>query len=76
MELVGLVGSIALGEIEALIYKISLGINTNLLENKIFIYTFFSFIGLLSSLLITYGLLPAQIRYADHTIALRILKKF
>ena len=55
----GLVGSIALGEIEALIYKISLGINTNLLENNIFIYTFFSFIGLLSSLLITYGLLPS-----------------
>jgi S-DNA-T family DNA segregation ATPase FtsK/SpoIIIE len=66
----GLVGSIALGEIEALIYKISLGINTNLLENNIFIYTFFSFIGLLSSLLITYGLLPSADKdYADHTIS-------
>ena len=66
----GLVGSIALGEIEALIYKISLGINTNLLENNIFIYTFFSFIGLLSSLLITYGLLPgAGKNYTDHAIS-------
>ena len=65
----GLVGSIALGEIEALIYKISLGINTNLLENNIFIYTFFSFIGLLSSLLITYGLLPGTGKNdADHAI--------
>ena len=66
----GLVGSIALGEIEALIYKISLGINTNLLENNIFIYTFFSFIGLLSSLLITYGLLPGTDKnYTDHAIS-------
>ena len=66
----GLVGSIALGEIEALIYKISLGINTNLLENNIFIYTFFSFIGLLSSLLITYGLLPGTGKNdADHAIS-------
>ena len=66
----GLVGSIALGEIEALIYKISLGINTNLLENNIFIYTFFSFIGLLSSLLITYGLLPSTGKNdADHVIS-------
>ena len=66
----GLVGSIALGEIEALIYKISLGINTNLLENNIFIYTFFSFIGLLSSLLITYGLLPGTGKNdADHVIS-------
>jgi S-DNA-T family DNA segregation ATPase FtsK/SpoIIIE len=66
----GLVGSMALGEIEALIYKISLGINTNLLENNIFIYTFFSFIGLLSSLLITYGLLPgAGKNYTDHAIS-------
>ena len=66
----GLVGSIALGEIEALIYKISLGINTNLLENNIFIYTFFSFIGLLSSLLITYGLLPGTGKNdADHSIS-------
>ena len=66
----GLVGSIALGEIEALIYKISLGININLLENNIFIYTFFSFIGLLSSLLITYGLLPgAGKNYTDHAIS-------
>ena len=66
----GLVGSIALGEIEALIHKISLGINTNLLENNIFIYTFFSFIGLLSSLLITYGLLPGIGKNdADHAIS-------
>ncbi len=66
----GLVGSIALGEIEALIHKISLGINTNLLENNIFIYTFFSFIGLLSSLLITYGLLPGTGKNdADHVIS-------
>ena len=66
----GLVGSIALGEIEALIYKISLGININLLENNIFIYTFFSFIGLLSSLLITYGLLPGIGKNdADHAIS-------
>ena len=66
----GLVGSIALGEIEALIYKISLGININLLENNIFIYTFFSFIGLLSSLLITYGLLPGTGKNdADHAIS-------
>lgn len=66
----GMVGSIALGEIEALIHKISLGINTNLLENNIFIYTFFSFIGLLSSLLITYGLLPGTGKNdADHAIS-------
>jgi DNA segregation ATPase FtsK/SpoIIIE, S-DNA-T family len=65
----GLVGSMALGEIEALIYKISLEININLLENNIFVYTLYSFIALFSSLLITYGLLPGTGKnYTDHTI--------
>ena len=49
----------ALNEIESIIYKISLGVNVNLLESNIFIYVFFTLIGVLSSLLITYGLLPS-----------------
>ena len=52
-------GSLALNEIESIIYKISLGVNVNLLESNIFIYLFFTLIGVLSSLLITYGLLPS-----------------
>ena len=54
----GVLGSLALNEIESIIYKISLGVNVNLLESNIFIYVFFTLIGVLSSLLITYGLLP------------------
>ena len=55
----GVLGSLALNEIESIIYKISLGVNVNLLESNIFIYVFFTLIGILSSLLITYGLLPS-----------------
>ena len=55
----GVLGSLALSEIESIIYKISLGVNVNLLESNIFIYVFFTLIGVLSSLLITYGLLPS-----------------
>ena len=55
----GVLGSLALNEIESIIYKISLGVNFNLLESNIFIYVFFTLIGALSSLLITYGLLPS-----------------
>ena len=55
----GVLGSLALNEIESIIYKISLGVNVNLLESNIFIYVFFTLIGVLSSLLITYGLLPS-----------------
>ena len=55
----GVIGSLALNEIESIIYKISLGVNVNLLESNIFIYVFFTLIGVLSSLLITYGLLPS-----------------
>ena len=55
----GVLGSLALSEIESIIYKLSLGVNVNLLESNIFIYVFFTLIGVLSSLLITYGLLPS-----------------
>ena len=55
----GVLGSLALNEIESIIYKISLVVNVNLLESNIFIYVFFTLIGVLSSLLITYGLLPS-----------------
>ena len=55
----GVLGSLALNEIESIIYKISLGVNVNLLESNTFIYVFFTLIGVLSSLLITYGLLPS-----------------
>ena len=55
----GVLGSLALSEIESIIYKISLGVNVNLLKSNIFIYVFFTIIGVLSSLLITYGLLPS-----------------
>ena len=55
----GGLGAFALNEIESIIYKISLGVNVNLLESNIFIYVFFTLIGVLSSLLITYGLLPS-----------------
>ncbi|MDC0184507.1 DNA translocase FtsK 4TM domain-containing protein [Rhodobiaceae bacterium] len=55
----GVLGSLALSEIESIIYKISLEVNVNLLESNIFIYVFFTLIGVLSSLLITYGLLPS-----------------
>ena len=56
----GVIGLLALNEIQAIINKISLLVNVNLMENNIFIYVFFSSIGVLSSLVITYGLLPSM----------------
>jgi len=56
----GVIGLLALNEIQAIINKISILVNVNLMENNIFIYVFFSSIGVLSSLVITYGLLPSM----------------
>ncbi len=57
----GIVGSLALGGIESLIYKLSLAINFDLSKSNLFIYSFYISLGFLSSLLITYGLLPDNI---------------
>ena len=57
----GIFGSLSLEVIESLVYKLSLAINFDLLENNLFIYSFYISLGFFSSLLITYGLLPGNI---------------
>ena len=57
----GIFGSLSLEVIESLVYKLSLAINFDLLENNLFIYSFYISLGFFSSLLITYGLLPSNI---------------
>ena len=58
----GIFGSLSLEVIESLVYKLSLTINFDLLENNLFIYSFYISLGFFSSLLITYGLLPGNIK--------------
>ena len=58
----GIFGSLSLEVIEWLVYKLSLAINFDLLENNLFIYSFYISLGFFSSLLITYGLLPGNIK--------------
>ena len=58
----GIFGSVFLKEINSLIYKLSIILNTNLLENNLFIYGFYSLLGVFSSTIITYGLLPSIIK--------------
>ena len=58
----GIFGSVFLKEINSLIYKLSIILNTNLLENNLFIYSFYSLLGVFSSTIITYGLLPSVIK--------------
>ena len=58
----GIFGSVFLKEINSLIYKLSITLNTNLLENNLFIYGFYSLLGVFSSTIITYGLLPSVIK--------------
>ena len=58
----GIFGSVFLKEINSLIYKLSITLNTNLLENNLFIYSFYSLLGVFSSIIITYGLLPSVIK--------------
>jgi hypothetical protein len=41
----GIFGSVFLKEINSLIYKLSIILNTNLLENNLFIYSFYSLLG-------------------------------
>ena len=57
----GIFGSLSLDVIESLVYKLSLAINFDLMENNLFIYSFYISLGFFSSLLITYGLLPGNI---------------
>ena len=57
----GIFGSLSLGVIESLVYELSLLINFDLLENNLFIYSFYISLVFFSSLLITYGLLPSNI---------------
>ena len=57
----GIFGSLSLDVIESLVYKLSLVINFDLMENNLFIYSFYISLGFFSSLLITYGLLPGNI---------------
>jgi S-DNA-T family DNA segregation ATPase FtsK/SpoIIIE len=56
----GIFGSLSLEVIESLVYKLSLAINFDLLENNLFIYSFYISLSFFSSLLITYGLLPGN----------------
>ena len=58
----GIFGSVFFKEINSLIYKLSIVLNTNLLENNLFIYSFYSLLGVFSSTIITYGLLPSVIK--------------
>ena len=63
----GIFGSLSLEVIESLVYKLSLAINFDLLENKLFIYSFYISLSFFSSLLITYGLLPGNISLGFET---------
>ena len=63
----GIFGSLSLEVIESLVYKLSLAINFDLLENNLFIYLFYISLGFFSSLLITYGLLPGNINLGVET---------
>ena len=63
----GIFGSLSLEVIESLVYKLSLAINFDLLENNLFIYSFYISLGFFSSLLITYGLLPGNINLSVET---------
>jgi S-DNA-T family DNA segregation ATPase FtsK/SpoIIIE len=63
----GIFGSLSLDVIESLVYKLSLAINFDLLENNLFIYSFYISLGFFSSLLITYGLLPGNINLGVET---------
>ena len=63
----GIFGSLSLEVIESLVYKLSLAINFDLLENNLFIYSFYISLGFFSSLLITYGLLPGNINLGVET---------
>ena len=63
----GIFGSLSLEVIESLVYKLSLAINFDLLENNLFIYSFYISLGFFSSLLITYGLLPGNISLGFET---------
>jgi len=63
----GIFGSLSLEVIESLVYKLSLAINFDLLENNLIIYSFYISLGFFSSLLITYGLLPGNINLGVET---------
>ena len=61
----GIVGSIGMAEVEMLIYRLSVAINSDLKEVNAFITLSYLAIGIIGSLLITYGILPARKDFSE-----------
>ena len=62
----GIVGSIGMNEVDILIYKLSIAINSDLTQASTFITLSYLVIGIIGSLLITYGILPAKRGFSEN----------
>jgi len=58
----GIIGSLITGEIEAIIYRLSIYFNNDLSKIKSFVFSVYIFLGSLGALLITFGILPTKSR--------------
>jgi len=56
----GIIGSLITGEIEAIIYRLSIYFNNDLSKIKSFVFSVYIFLGSLGALLITFGILPTK----------------
>ena len=56
----GIIGSLIAGEIEAVIYKLSISFNSDLSQVKSFVASVYIVLGSLGALLITFGVLPKK----------------
>ena len=56
----GIIGSLITGEIEAIIYRLSIYFNNDLSQIKSFVFSVYIFLGSLGALLITFGILPTK----------------
>ncbi len=62
----GIVGSIGMNEVDILIYKLSIAINSDLTQASTFITLSYLVIGIIGSLLITHGILPAKRGFSEN----------
>ena len=56
----GIIGSLITGEIEAIIYRLSIYFNNDLSQIKSIVFSVYIFLGSLGALLITFGILPTK----------------
>ena len=56
----GIIGSLIVDEVEAVIYKLSISFNSDLSQVKSFVASVYIVLGSLGALLITFGILPAK----------------